>query len=124
MDMNRDENSLREVLAILDRLDSGWLPGNSELDGARCIENWTILSSKNGAPFKLIGPSRTPLLSHCLFISNVFAMNADAHWARTLDEWLVIGDPADGARAYDARDLQRTGIAWLLSQLECSSAHA
>ena len=102
---NWDGNSLRKMLAIFDLLDSGWRPGKAELDRAQFVENWTILHTKDSAPFRMIGNSWTQPENQTLIVVSVFAVDWNAHWARTLDEWVAIGDPADNSARIDAKDV-------------------
>lgn len=124
MNENWDRTSLRGMLAVFEKLDSGWQPGEAELDCARTVENWTILPSKDRTPFRLIGNSWTLPISHTLIVVSVFALDRSAHWARTLDEWVVIGDPADSSARFDAMEIQRTGANWLWTELQRLPASA
>lgn len=112
------------MVAVFDLLDSGWRPGDSELECARFIENWTLLPAKNDAPFRMIGSSWTLPLSQTLVVDSVFAVDRDAHWARTLNEWVAIGEPATNSAAFDAKDIRRRGLAWLWAELKRLPASA
>jgi hypothetical protein len=104
-------------MAAVDLLDAGWRPGTAELDCARFVDNWAILPLKDGSPYFMIGESWTLPISHTLFVTRVFALDHAARWARTLDEWVVIGEPVDIAEAARACDIKRKGMAWLIAEL-------
>lgn len=118
-----DGDALRRMLAVLGLLDTGWRPGTAELESARYVEGWMILPPKKDAPFQIIGSSWTLPIRYSLMVAGIFAIDTEAHWARTFDEWVVIGDAADAA-PFNADEIRRVGTEWLWNALQRLPASA
>jgi len=114
-----DRKRLLEAAAILDLLAAGWRPGNGELDSARYVENWGILQSQRGAPLRIIGFARSLPVRCRIFTAAIIAIDDATNWARTLDEWIVLGEALDEAPAIDAAVIRHGTTAWLHGELNC-----
>ena len=117
-----NKDVLREALAALQRLDSGWTPGESELLTARFVDDWIILPPTDELPFRLVGNSWTLPISHSTILANIFAIDLRGHWARTLREWVMVGDNSVDHTQLDPGAIRQTGQTWLQSELKRLSA--
>ena len=105
---------------VLSRLQSGWRPGERELNGAARIEDWRLCAA---APYVLEGRVGGSILSGV-----AFACDAEAGWARLADRWLRLGARARGAQAVLANGEVMRSAAFALAlpdaDAECIGAQA
>lgn len=114
--LNRD--SLLRAMSVVDMLEVGWRPGQTELADARHVVEWAILKSERGVPYRIMGLARGHRFHPTTFIATVIAIDLDAHWARIWDEWVIIGDQIPSSPSFDPTEIRRTGAAWLLDELQ------
>ena len=112
-----DRESLFWNSSIIDRLDAGWQPGDDELQTARYVQDWIILPSTHGIPFRLRGIAWSLPLSCTLIDAGIVVLDRTARWARLWNEWVVIDDPNDRLPV-DADEIHRTTAVWLLSEIQ------
>lgn len=112
-----DRDSLLRAMSVVDMLEVGWRPGQTELADARHVVEWAILPSERGLPYRIIGLARDHLFHHTTFIASVIAIDLAARWARIWDEWVILGDQISGSPCFDQTEIRRTGAAWLLDEL-------
>lgn len=114
---NLDRETLLGALSIVDLLETGWQPGDRELETARYVQDWVILPSNDGLPYRMRGVMWS-LPVKCTFMeAGVIALDRTSRWARFWDEWVVIGNPIDERFAVDGDKLRRASAAWLMKEM-------
>ena len=97
---------------ILERLRGGVQPTGRELEDAPCIEQWQLLPGEV-APYLLAGRVVGSATSEVLI-----AFDPSVGWARTVDRWFVLGEPAASGRPLpSATELMQEVAAWIDRQL-------
>jgi hypothetical protein len=117
MERTTDQDALLKAAAIIDLIDAGWQPGTRELHGAAYVEDWSVLRSNDGIPFRLLGICLSPPRNFKLVVAPLLAFDRIKRWARTRDEWLVIGDPLKGSTLINSADVRLACAGWLLKEL-------
>ena len=113
-----DRESLLLNASIIDRLDTGWQPGDRELETARFVQDWVILPSEMGIPYRLRGIAWSLPVSCTLIDAGLVALDRRARWARLCSEWVVIDDPIESGVAVEPGEIHRASEAWLLREIE------
>lgn len=113
-----DRETLLRNSSVIDRLDAGWQPGDLELETARYVQDWIILPSKVGVPYRLRGIAWSLPVNCTLIDAGIVALDQSARWARLWDEWVVIDDPIENRPIVDVDELRRISAAWLLSEIQ------
>ncbi len=108
--------SLRRILADLCLLDSGWRPGKAELEGARSILHFTIMPPKNGAPLNMIALCSILHENQQMMVTSIFDLGEG--WARTFDEWAMVGNPPRTSSVLDPNAIRLRGRTWLQAELQ------
>jgi len=113
-----DRESLLLNASIIDRLDTGWQPGDPELETARFVQDWVILPSETGIPYRLRGIAWSLPVACTLIDAGLVALDRTARWARLWGEWVVIDDPIESSAAVEPEEVHRASGAWLLSEIQ------
>jgi len=116
-----DREWLLHATSILDLLSVGWQPGRAELGTARQVNNWAVTAASAGRPYQLAGTIHAPV--PVVLTASLLAIDPQAGWARSWDEWIVLDGHDAGAPTFDPADVQRVGAAWLIRQLIGLSVH-
>jgi hypothetical protein len=102
---------------LLARLRDGRGPGPQALERAPLIEQWSV--NLHDGVFALTGVAWRLPLSRSAFAAPLLAIDPVGGWARTVDEWVVIGDPqwALGVGGISPDEVIRRAAAWVGQQL-------
>jgi hypothetical protein len=102
---------------IVDRLRDGMQPSPRALEQAPFLEQWVIVRDR--AVFELTGHAWRLPLRRTAFSAPLLAINQTAGWARTLHEWVVIGDPERpcAANAVEPGEVTRRAEIWIRRQI-------
>ncbi len=109
--------SLLGAMSVIDLLEIGWRPGETELANARHVMEWAILPSEGKVPYRIMGLAHGPGFKNTTFVAAVIAIDFNERWAWIWDEWVVIGNQIQGSPCFDPIEIRRTGAAWLLDEL-------
>lgn len=112
-----DRRPLENALALVDLLDSGWQPGDAELEAASYLETWAVVPSYEGAPFHIIGIAWSLPVKRGFINAPVLGFDSVRRWARTWDVWVVLGNRIQEWPDFDPAGVQRASAAWLLEEL-------
>jgi hypothetical protein len=100
----------REVLARL--LIADRHPTVRDLEDAAVIEQWRVVLPDKRRPYLLEGNVVGQFVS-----KTVVALNADVGWARTLDQWFVLGERAPSAQPVASpAEIRRAVAVWISGQ--------
>ena len=100
-----DREWLLHATSILDLLSVGWQPGRAELGTARQVNNWAVTAASAGRPYQLAGTIHAPV--PVVLTASLLAIDPQAGWARSWDEWIVLDGHDAGAPTFDPADVQR-----------------
>jgi len=98
--LRAERERLAAALADLERLRSGWVPGEADLAGAPVLGGWqTAAQESEPMPF-LVGTLRSghPHIpaGKVIATSSLVALDAKTHlWARTISRFYRLGRPLD-----------------------------
>jgi hypothetical protein len=119
---NRD--SLLGAMSVIELIEIGWRPGQTELANARHVVEWAILPSEGEVPYRIMGLAQGPGSKTTTFVAAVIAIDFIERWAWIWDEWIVIGNQIPWSPRFDPTEIRRTAAAWLLDELRRLSVSA
>ena len=94
---------------VLDRLLADRCPIGRDLEDASVIDQWCVVLADNTGPYLLEGNVAGQFVS-----KTVVMLDADAGWARTLDQWFVLGEPAPSAQLVASpAEIRRAVADWI-----------
>jgi len=102
---------------VLERLRADRRPTGRELEDASVIEQWRVVRAGKAGPYLLEGNLAGQFVS-----KTVVALDADDGWARTLDQWFVLGARESSGRPVVSPDeIRRAVAAWINGQSDDES---
>jgi hypothetical protein len=105
---------------IVDRLRDGKQPSPHALEQARFIEQWAIVPG--GEIFELTGLAWRLPLCQSAFAAPLLAINPAVGWARTVHEWVVIGDPRLTSCTIEPDQVVRRAESWIRRRLDAEES--
>ena len=120
--LSAEGRKLAFAILILGRLREGRRPPPRALEQAAFVEQWAITPHED--IFVLTGISWRLPLRRSLFVAPLLAIDPSAGWARTVDEWIALGDQQVACEGDDVTpdEVIRRAVVWLPQQMNAAEA--